>query len=148
MSSSHEGRDSKPVAVAQESPKRPPIVYSSPGAFLKSFGQRWKSVWTRRFALSLLSGQVVSLCITCTNVTTTELVNRNWTLSTTQSFFLFVPNRSLHRVRQRPDPTFRYFALFVIYTPYTIYQCEPHSCDHSFLMDDVMTFARWVQGMA
>lgn len=110
MSFSHESYDSKladgvstDVQVAQEAPKHPPIVYSSPGAFVKSFGQRWKSVWTRRFALSLLSGQVVSLCITCTNVTTTELVNRNWPLSTTQTFFL-------------------YFSLFVVYTPYTIYQ--------------------------
>lgn len=66
---------------------RPPIVYSSPGAFARSFAARWSSVWTRRFILSLLAGQVVSLCITCTNVTTTELVNRGWTLSTTQGFF-------------------------------------------------------------
>lgn len=53
--------------------------------------------------LSLIAGQVVSLCITCTNVTTTELVLRNWALPTTQTFFL-------------------YFSLFVIYTPYTMYQ--------------------------
>src|SRR6266567_4291643 len=69
---------------------RPPIVYSSPGAFAKSFGARWKSIWTRRFILALLAGQVVSLCITCTNVTTTELVKRGWTLSTTQNIFLCV----------------------------------------------------------
>lgn len=69
---------------------RPPIVYSSPGAFAKSFAARWKSIWTRQFILALLAGQVVSLCITCTNVTTTELVNRGWTLSTTQGFFLWV----------------------------------------------------------
>ena len=67
---------------------RPPIVYSSPGAFAKSFAARWRSIWTRRFILALVAGQVVSLCITCTNVTTTELVNRGWTLSTTQGFFL------------------------------------------------------------
>ncbi|KAF8892085.1 solute carrier family 35 member SLC35F1/F2/F6 [Infundibulicybe gibba] len=83
--------------------KRPPIVYTSPRAFFTSLGARWSSLWTRRFALSLLSGQIVSLCITCTNVTTTELVNRNWALPTTQTFFL-------------------YFSLFAIYTPYTIYQ--------------------------
>jgi len=94
-----------PVSASgtQERSKRPPIVYSSLGAFIVSFGQRWKSVWTRRFAFAMLCGQIVSLCITCTNVTTTELVNRNWTLSTTQTLFL-------------------YFSLFVIYTPYTIYQ--------------------------
>jgi hypothetical protein len=71
-------------------PKRPPIIYSSPKAFVKSFGERWRSVWTPRFALALLCGQIVSLCITCTNVATTELVKRNWPLSTTQTFFLFV----------------------------------------------------------
>lgn len=82
---------------------RPPVVFTSPGAFARSFARRVSSIWTRRFALSLLAGQVVSLCITCTNVTTTELVSRNWVLPTTQTFFL-------------------YFSLFIIYTPYTIYQ--------------------------
>jgi len=90
-----------PVPIVRSA--RPPIVYSSAGAFAKSFAARWKSLWTRQFILSLVAGQVVSLCITCTNVTTTELVNRGWTLSTTQGFFL-------------------YFTLFIVYTPYTIYQ--------------------------
>jgi hypothetical protein len=67
---------------------RPPIDYSSAGAFGRSVGARFRSIWTRRFALSLLAGQVVSLCITCTNVSTTELVSRNWSLPTTQTFFL------------------------------------------------------------
>jgi solute carrier family 35 protein F1/2 len=83
--------------------KRPQIVYSSPRAFARSFAARWQSLWTRQFILSLIAGQVVSLCITCTNVTTTELVSRGWTLSTTQNIFL-------------------YFTLFIVYTPYTIYQ--------------------------
>lgn len=82
---------------------RPPIVYSSLAAFTSSSWARWKSIWTRRFILSLLAGQVVSLCITVTNVTTTELVSRNWSLPTTQTWFL-------------------YFSLFIIYTPYTIYK--------------------------
>ncbi|KAI0091712.1 hypothetical protein BDY19DRAFT_991391 [Irpex rosettiformis] len=86
-----------------EVPKRPPIDYSSFGGFVRTIWRRFASLWTKRFILSLLAGQVVSLCITCTNVTTTELVNRNWALPTTQTFFL-------------------YFSLFVIYTPYTIYQ--------------------------
>lgn len=76
---------------ADEQPQqsqRPPIVYTSPSAFVQSVGRRFSSIWTRRFALSLLAGQVVSLCITCTNVTTTELVNRGWDLPTTQSLFL------------------------------------------------------------
>ncbi|KAI0629268.1 DUF914-domain-containing protein [Trametes polyzona] len=82
---------------------RPPLDYSSAGAFVASVWRRFLSLWTKRFILSLLAGQVVSLCITCTNVTTTELVNRNWQLPTTQTFFL-------------------YFSLCIIYTPYTIYQ--------------------------
>ena len=67
---------------------RPPLDYSSTGAFLASVWRRFASLWTKRFIWSLLAGQVVSLCITCTNVTTTELVDRNWALPTTQTFFL------------------------------------------------------------
>ncbi|KAL5513231.1 hypothetical protein ACEPAH_3629 [Sanghuangporus vaninii] len=92
-----------PIAVPKH---RPPIDYNSPSALAKSTWARFKNIWTRRFTLSLLAGQVVSFCITATNVTTTELVGRNWSLPTTQSWFL-------------------YFALFVTYTPYTIYQYGP-----------------------
>jgi solute carrier family 35 protein F1/2 len=79
-----------PELHAEDAPstQRPPLDYSSAGAFVSSVGRRFKSIWTRRFALSLLAGQVVSLCITCTNVTTTELVSGNWSLPTTQTFFL------------------------------------------------------------
>lgn len=105
MSSNGDGQDSKKsfsdrgsIAAAEiqpETPARPPVVYSSPKAFATSFAARWKSIWTRRFILSLLAGQVASLCITCTNVTTTELVNRGWTLSTTQGIFLYVIHRQI-----------------------------------------------------
>jgi len=67
---------------------RPKIRFDSPSVFFKTLWARFASIWTKRFILSLLAGQVVSLCITCTNVTTTELVNRGWALSTTQTFFL------------------------------------------------------------
>ena len=76
------------VAYVPTTPVRPPLDYSSAGAFLASAWRRFASLWTRRFVLSLLAGQLVSLCVTCTNVTTTELVNRNWSLPTTQTFFL------------------------------------------------------------
>ncbi|KAI0058948.1 DUF914-domain-containing protein [Artomyces pyxidatus] len=89
--------------VDHEQTLRPPIEFHSAGAFVSSSWRRFADLWTKRFILSLLAGQIVSLCITCTNVTTTELVDRNWSLPTTQTFFL-------------------YFSLFVIYTPYTIYQ--------------------------
>ncbi|KAK7030723.1 DUF914 domain membrane protein [Favolaschia claudopus] len=82
---------------------RPPIEYTSASAFVTSSARRFRSLWTRRFTLSLLAGQLVSICITATNVITTELVSRNWTLSTTQNLPL-------------------YFSLFAIYTPYTIYR--------------------------
>jgi len=82
---------------------RPEIDYSSVEAFFSSSWRRFVSLWTRRFVLSLLAGQIVSLCITCTNVTTEELTTGNWVLPTTQTFFL-------------------YFSIFSIYTPYTIYQ--------------------------
>jgi len=101
--SDHDSIAGAEIVVEIQTPARPPIVYSSPKAFARSFAARWKSVWTRRFILSLLAGQVASLCITCTNVTTTELVNRGWILSTTQNIFF-------------------YFCLFLIYTPYTIYR--------------------------
>jgi hypothetical protein len=68
---------------------RPPIDYSSFGTFYHSTWRRFLSLWTRRFILSLLAGQVVSLCITCTNVTTEELTTGNWQLPTTQTFFLY-----------------------------------------------------------
>jgi solute carrier family 35, member F1/2 len=70
--------------------QRPPIDYSSLGALSSSIWRRFKSLWTKRFTFSLIAGQVVSLCITCTNVTTTELNQRNWSLPTTQTLFLLV----------------------------------------------------------
>ncbi|CAE6423252.1 unnamed protein product [Rhizoctonia solani] len=82
---------------------RPPLDYSSFGVFWTSVAARIRSVFTRRFVMALLGGQLVSICITCTSVSTTELVNRGWSLPTTQTFFL-------------------YFSLFIVYTPYTIYQ--------------------------
>ncbi|KAK2463220.1 hypothetical protein APHAL10511_004875 [Amanita phalloides] len=89
--------------LVQQVPHRPPIDYSSSATFFKSLGQRWKSVWTKRFILSLVFGQIVSLCITCTNVTTAELVQRGLSLPTMQNNFL-------------------YFSLFLIFTPYTMYK--------------------------
>jgi len=98
--------DKKSITESEASDQvvaRPEIDYSSVGALCSSTWRRFMSIWTRRFALSLLAGQIVSLCITCTNVTTEELTTRNWVLPTTQTFFL-------------------YFSIFSVYTPYTIYQ--------------------------
>jgi len=67
---------------------RPKVRFDSPSVFFKTLWARFASIWTKRFILSLLAGQLVSLCITCTNVTTTELVSRGWVLPTTQTLFL------------------------------------------------------------
>jgi solute carrier family 35, member F1/2 len=126
------------------STSRPPIEYTSVGALVRSIGRRISSIWTRRFVLSLLAGQLLSLCITCTTVTTTELVQRNWALPTTQNVFLYV--RSLPDICNWLIPERkRYFSLFVIYTPYTIYQCRHSGCNitYSFLM----TSRRWMERM-
>ena len=77
-----------PESLVPPPAARPPIEFSSPRALAGSVWRRFASLWTRRFTLSLLAGQLVSLCITCTNVTTTELVGRGWSLPTTQTFFL------------------------------------------------------------
>ncbi|KIY74130.1 DUF914-domain-containing protein [Cylindrobasidium torrendii FP15055 ss-10] len=105
-SSAGDGLDAAVPALPNTEParERPDMHYWPPSAFVTSFAARLRFVMTRRFLLSLLAGQVISLCITCTNVTTTELQNnRNWALPSTQSIFL-------------------YFTLFMVYTPYTIFK--------------------------
>ena len=82
-----EGAETTQVATT-DAIVRPKIQFDSPSAFFVSLWARFASIWTKRFMLSLLAGQVVSLCITCTNVTTQELVERGWALPTTQTFFL------------------------------------------------------------
>ncbi|KAI0272590.1 DUF914-domain-containing protein [Gloeopeniophorella convolvens] len=110
------------VPLPGEQPIRPRIDYSSVGAFFSSSWQHFASIWTKRFILSLLAGQVVSLCITCTNVTTEELTSRNWSLPTTQTFFLCASSfLYMHTCGPTDEPS-QVFSLFVIYTPYTIYQ--------------------------
>jgi len=80
----------------------PALDWSSPAGFASTLKVRLRLIFTRRFLLCLAWGQVLSICISATNVCSTELFNRNWALPTTQSFFV-------------------YFTLLCIYTPYTIY---------------------------
>ncbi|KAF9643056.1 DUF914-domain-containing protein [Thelephora ganbajun] len=84
---------------------RPRVRFDSQSAFFVTLWGRFASVWSKKFILGLLGGQLVSLCVTCTDVTTTELFNHGWRLPTTQTLFL-------------------YFSLFIVYTPYTIYKCH------------------------
>jgi solute carrier family 35 protein F1/2 len=139
--SGHSDLEAPLVTVSE----RPPIVYSSPRAFAKSFAARWRSVWTKPFIMAFLAGQVVSLCITCTNVTTTELVNRGWTLSTTQGLFLYVLLFVPFNVFALSLLTDRYFTLFLVYTPYTIYQCMGFSVH--LRSNAQIVIARRVQGL-
>ena len=112
------------------SSQRPPIDYSSFPAFIRSTRNRFVSLWTRRFVFSLLAGQIVSLCITCTNVTTTELVTRNWALPTTQTFFLSVQIFFLYALGKEADSASRYLGINLIYTPYTMYKCKKSLLTH------------------
>ena len=70
---------------------RPETNYSSIGALCRGSWQRFAGIWTRRFILSLLAGQIISLCITCTSVATEALTSHNWALPTTQTLFLCPP---------------------------------------------------------
>jgi len=80
--------DTTAQAVNTEEIVRPKVRFDSPSVFFKTFWARFLSIWSKRFIISLLAGQLVSLCITCTTVTTTELVSRDWALPTTQTLFL------------------------------------------------------------
>ncbi|KAH7909376.1 hypothetical protein BJ138DRAFT_1181079 [Hygrophoropsis aurantiaca] len=94
---------SPPSSLSPAPRVRPPISFASPGDFFRSIRARFVSIWTRSFIISLIAGQFLSVCITCSSVTTTELVSRNWVLPSTQSFFT-------------------YFSLCCVYTPVTIYK--------------------------
>jgi len=84
--------------------ERPPLVWDSGfAAFRESLVERLRSVFSKRLLWSLFAGQFVSLCITCTSVVTTALVQRGFNAPTFQNLFL-------------------YFSLMCIYTPYTIYK--------------------------
>jgi len=80
------GPTTRSVNVGEVS--RPRVRFDSPLVFFKTFWARFSSIWSKSFIISLLAGQLVSLCITCTDVTTTELVRRGWALPTTQTLFL------------------------------------------------------------
>ncbi len=114
--------ESTPPIPADQAVTHPEIDYSSVDALCRSSWQRFAGIWTKRFILSLLAGQIVSLCITCTSVATEELIYRNWALPTTQTLFLCPP--FLRPVNYLSDwSVHRYVSLFVTYTPYTIYRC-------------------------
>ena len=82
--------DSATRSVNVEETSRPRVRFDSPSVFFKTLLARFASIWTKRFVLSVVAGQFVSMCITCMDVSTTELVKRGWVLPTTQTFFLLV----------------------------------------------------------
>jgi solute carrier family 35 protein F1/2 len=104
-------------SIAPREAVRPPILYYSFNAFMISLWWRWKSIWTKRFTLSLLAGQVVSLCITITTVTTTELVSRNWSLPTTQTWFLCVScvDAIIHDAHSFPQILLSFHSLYPLH---------------------------------
>ena len=96
--------DDKAAEIAEYQKKLPKLDFSNgAGAFFSSAKLRLRAVFTPRFLLCLVAGQLLSLCITCTSVVTTELGIGEWSLPATQTFFV-------------------YFALMSIYTPLTLYK--------------------------
>ncbi|KAG0149367.1 hypothetical protein CROQUDRAFT_713969 [Cronartium quercuum f. sp. fusiforme G11] len=80
------------------------VVWTQGWAEWKRTLSLWsQKTFTTRFWLVTLAGQFVSVCITSTNVETTELINRGWAIPTTQTFFL-------------------YLTLCAVYTPLTIWK--------------------------
>jgi len=80
----------------------PPLDWSSKSAFSSSLQTRLRLIFTKRFLLCVLAGQFLAVCITSTNVCSTELANRNWIAPTFQS-------------------TLVYITLNFMYTSYTLY---------------------------
>ena len=66
---------------------RPSITFDSPTSLVKSLFARFLSLWTPSFTYALLGGQLLSFSVTCSSVTTSELVERHWILPSTQTFF-------------------------------------------------------------
>ena len=66
---------------------RPSIVFDSPISFVRSVSARFASLWTPSFTYAFLGGQLLSLSVTCSSVTTSGLVEQNWVLPSTQIFF-------------------------------------------------------------
>lgn len=132
-------------AREQHETLRPPILWSSPHDFVTSLTARIVSIFTRRFFLSLLAGQVVSLCITITNVVTTELVMRGWALPTTQNVLLYVPSLNMSFIIPT-EGMHRYTSLCLVFTPYTIYKCK-NQAGIAVSFGSILILYRWMERM-
>ncbi|KAG6379528.1 hypothetical protein JVT61DRAFT_10023 [Boletus reticuloceps] len=82
---------------------RPVVILDSPTSLVKSLYTRFRSLWTPSFTYAILGGQLLSFSITCSSIATSKLVERHWTLPSTQTFF-------------------GYLSIFIVYTPYTIHR--------------------------
>jgi solute carrier family 35 protein F1/2 len=96
--------DDKASEVADFKKKLPAVEWKNgPRAFFSSLALRIRAAATPRLLLCILTGQILSLCITTTSTVTTELGMGAWSLPATQTFFV-------------------YFALMSVYTPLTLYK--------------------------
>lgn len=77
--------DDKASDVAQFKKKLPAIEWrNGPGAFFSSLARRVRAAATPRLLLCIITGQILSLCITTTSTVTTELGMGSWSLPATQ----------------------------------------------------------------
>ncbi|KAF7370715.1 hypothetical protein MSAN_00704700 [Mycena sanguinolenta] len=101
-------------------PSRPPIEYTSVSAFFSSSGRRFKSLWTRRFTLSLLAGQArppapIGTLFDSGAACFTKL---GLAYDSERLPVRLIPSRELGLTSR----TSSYFSLFAVYTPYTMYR--------------------------
>lgn len=77
--------DDKAADVAQFKKKLPAIEWrNGPSAFFSSLARRIRAAATPRLLLCIITGQILSLCITTTSTVTTELGMGAWSLPATQ----------------------------------------------------------------
>ncbi|THU67675.1 hypothetical protein C4D60_Mb05t27200 [Musa balbisiana] len=66
----------------------PPVVASEP--LRRSIREKWRKIWTKRSLMGLLLGQFVSLLITSTGFSSSELARRGVNAPTSQSFLNYL----------------------------------------------------------
>ncbi|CAD5172177.1 unnamed protein product [Musa acuminata subsp. malaccensis] len=93
----------------------PSVVASEP--LRRSIREKWRKIWTKRSLMGLLLGQFVSLLITSTGFSSSELVRRGVNAPTSQSFLNYLLLAMFYGVfvvrRQRPLQINWYYYLML-----------------------------------
>lgn len=119
--------DDKASEVADFKKKLPAVEWKNgPRAFFSSLALRIRAAATPRLLLCILTGQILSLCITTTSTVTTELGMGAWSLPATQvsppCLVIHVATFAYPAFARLVQTFFVYFALMSVYTPLTLYK--------------------------